>query len=125
MGRFAGKVALITGASSGIGAACAQRFAAEGAAVAIVARGAVALERVADDIRARGGRAQAYAGDVSDPDRCADIVDAAARDLGGIDILINNAGTNWRGPVEKRAPSELAQIIRVNLIAPIVLTNLV
>jgi short-subunit dehydrogenase len=124
MRRFEGKVALITGASAGIGAASARRFAAEGATIAIVARGAEALERVAAEIRAGGGDARTYPGDVSDPTRCAEIVEAVVRDLGGIDVLVNNAGANRRGPVETREPGELAQIVRVNLIAPIVLTRL-
>src|SRR6185369_16514014 len=124
MGRFDGKVVLITGASTGIGAACARRFATEGAAVALVARGADALTRVAREIDSTGARARAYPGDVSDPARCAEIVEAVAHDLGGIDVLVNNAGANKRGPVERREPDELAQIVRVNLIAPIVLTRL-
>jgi short-subunit dehydrogenase len=124
MGRFDGKVALITGASSGIGAASARRFAAEGAAVAMVARGAEALEKVAGGIRAAGGNARTYPGDVSNPARCSEIIEATVRDLGGIDVLVNNAGANKRGPVENREPSELAQIVAVNLVAPIVLTRL-
>jgi short-subunit dehydrogenase len=124
MGRFAGKVVLVTGASSGIGAASARLFGAEGASVALAARGVQALERVADEIRGKGGTARVFPADVSDPARCADVVEAVARELGGIDVLVNNAGWNKRGAVEQRDPADLAAIIQVNLIAPIVLSRL-
>ncbi len=122
--RFSGKVVLITGASSGIGAAAARQFAAEGAQVALVARTAAALERVADEIRAAGGAARAFPADVKDPAACASLLQAVADGFGGIDVLVNNAGANKRGLVEQRDVKDLANIIEVNLIAPIVLTRL-
>lgn len=122
--RFAGKVVLITGASAGIGSAVARRFAAEGASVALVARGADALEWVAGEIRGAGGVAQAYPADVRDHAACAGILAAVAERFGGIDVLVNNAGANRRGPVEAHDAAALASIIDVNLTAPIVLTRL-
>jgi len=122
--RFRGKVVLMTGASSGIGAAAARQFAAEGAQVALVARTAAALEHVAEEIRSAGGSARAFPTDVTDPAACTRMLQAVADAFGGIDVLVNNAGANKRGVVEQREVSELANIIEVNLIAPIVLTRL-
>jgi short-subunit dehydrogenase len=123
--RFSGRVALITGASSGIGAAAARQFAGEGAQVALVARTAATLERVAAAIRTGGGSARAFPADVKDPAACGALLQAVAETFGGIDILVNNAGANKRGLVEQRDVGELANIIEVNLIAPITLTRLV
>ena len=122
--RFSGKVVLITGASSGIGAAAARQFAAEGATVALVARTTETLQRVAADIGARGGAARAFPADVGDPTGCAVLLATVAEACGGIDILVNNAGANKRGPVEHSDPAELAHVVQVNLIAPIVLSRL-
>jgi short-subunit dehydrogenase len=123
--RFADKVVVITGASSGIGSAAARRFAAEGAHVALVARGAETLEWVAGEIRGSGGVARAYPADVRDRGACAALLAAVADAFGGIDVLVNNAGANHRGLVEDQNPDDLATIIAVNLTAPIVLSRLV
>ncbi|HEY8515130.1 MAG TPA: SDR family oxidoreductase [Candidatus Binatia bacterium] len=122
--RFAGKVVIVTGASSGIGSAAARQFAAEGASVALVARGAQTLEWVAGEIRGTGGVARAYPADVRDRAACEALLRDVADAFGGIDILVNNAGANHRGRVEDQRPEDLAQIIDVNLTAPIVLTRL-
>ncbi|MEW6271890.1 MAG: SDR family NAD(P)-dependent oxidoreductase [Thermodesulfobacteriota bacterium] len=122
--RFAGKVVVVTGASSGIGSAAARQFAAEGASVALVARGAQTLEWVAGEIRGTGGVARAYPADVRDRTACESLLRSVAEAFGGIDVLVNNAGANHRGPLESQRPEDLAQIIEVNLIAPIVLTRL-
>jgi len=124
--RFSDKVILITGASrpEGIGAAAAQRFADEGASVAITARGAAGLEVVAARIRDRGGKARAFPADVSDPAACEALLRTVDEAFGGLDVLVNNAGANTRGNVEKQDPIALANIIQVNLIAPIILTRL-
>lgn len=124
--RFADKVVIITGASraEGIGAAAAQRFADEGASVAITARGAAGLEAVAAGIRARGGKARAFPADLSDPAGCEAMLRAVDEAFGGFDVLVNNAGANARGNVENQDPAALANIIQVNLVAPIVLTRL-
>jgi hypothetical protein len=124
--RFSGKVVLITGASrpEGIGAAAAQRFADEGASVAITARGAAGLEAVATRIRDRGGNARAFPADLSAPAGCEAMLRAVDEAFGGFDVLVNNAGANTRGNVENQDPAALANIIQVNLVAPILLTRL-
>jgi len=92
MGMVEGKVALVTGAGSGIGEATALLFAAEGAAVAVLDRHAAAAERVADSIVAAGGTATAHAADVTDVEQMQAAVDAAVAAHGRIDIAHNNAG---------------------------------
>jgi short-subunit dehydrogenase len=123
--RFEGKVVVVTGASSGIGAAAARAFAAEGGHVVLAARSAAPLEQLAGEIVAAGGVALAVPVDVSDPDAPQRLLERAAQELGGIDVLINNAGANHRGAVETCTGAELAQIVAVNLTAPILLTRAV
>ncbi|MGH6659875.1 MAG: SDR family oxidoreductase, partial [Sphingomicrobium sp.] len=92
-GRLKGKVALVTGADSGIGRAVAALFAREGADIAILSLcehdDAAETKRI---VEAEGRRALTIAGDIGDKDFCANAVDRAARELGGLDILVNNAG---------------------------------
>jgi short-subunit dehydrogenase len=123
--RFEGKVVVVTGASSGIGAAAARAFAAEGGHVVLAARSAAPLEQIAGEIVAAGGVALAVPVDVSDPDAPERLLERAARELGGIDVLVNNAGANYRGAVETCTAEQLAQIVAVNLTAPILLTRAV
>ncbi|HEX4475395.1 MAG TPA: SDR family oxidoreductase [Polyangiaceae bacterium] len=123
--RFVGKIVVVTGASSGIGAASARAFAAEGGHVVVTARSAGPLERVAQDITLAGGKAVAIPTNVGDPQAAAALLERVARELGGIDVLVNNAGVNYRGPVEERKAEELAEIIAVNLTAPILLCRAV
>ena len=84
----------ITGAGSGIGEAMARRFAAEGFAVALSARGAESITRIADELTEAGGIARASATDVTDRDGVAHVAQAVADWRGGIDVLCNNAGLN-------------------------------
>lgn len=123
--RFEGKVVVITGASAGIGAAAARQFAAEGAAVALAARSAGPLEALAAELGRDGGRALAVPTDVGHPQSATRLLAHVAERFGGIDVLVNNAGANKRGPIERYTPEELAGVVQVNLTAPIVLTRLV
>src|ERR1700727_1374676 len=91
-----GRTVLITGGSSGIGAAAAKRIAEAGSQVVLVARTPENLEKVADDIRADGGTAHVYACDLTDTDAIAAMADTVLADLGGVDMLVNNAGKSIR-----------------------------
>ncbi|WP_269932320.1 SDR family oxidoreductase [Aminobacter sp. HY435] len=88
-----GKVAIVTGASSGIGRATARLFADQGASVVLAARGAAGLEALAREIRAEGGEALALAGDVKDEGFAHALVELATTEFGGLDIAFNNAGS--------------------------------
>ncbi|MGV9797515.1 SDR family oxidoreductase [Mycobacterium sp. NPDC003449] len=94
-----GKRILITGASSGIGEAAAEKFAARGAIVIAVARRQELLDALVDRIAQRGGDATAHAVDLSDLTAVDDLAATVERDLGGVDILINNAGRSIRRPL--------------------------
>ena len=94
-----GKRILVTGASSGIGEQGAVQLAAEGAHVVVTARRADLLDDVVDRIRDAGGEARAHACDLSDLGAVDELVAAVERDLGGVDILINNAGRSIRRPL--------------------------
>ena len=99
MDRLDGTVALVTGAGQGIGRGIALAFAAEGATVALVGRTRSKLEATCQEIEQRGGRARAYAGDVTDPARADRIVASVAAELGAPRILVNNAQDYAFGPI--------------------------
>jgi NAD(P)-dependent dehydrogenase (short-subunit alcohol dehydrogenase family) len=107
MAALHNKVAIVTGASSGIGRATAMLFAAEGAAVVLNARGKAALDDVVDAVRAQGGSAHAVVGDVSREETHQDLVAAAVGQFGGLDIAVNNAGAV--GPIKPLAEMDLAE----------------
>lgn len=92
MGRLTGKVAIITGGNSGVGAAMAKLFAAEGAKVVISARRAAALEQVAGEIKAAGGEVLAVPTDISQPEQAKALIQKTVDAFGKLDILVNNAG---------------------------------
>ncbi len=96
-GELAGKRALVTGSSSGLGEAIAKRLASEGARLVIHGRNAERAERVAAEIRAAGGEAHVAIGDLMRDDTAAAVADAAEAALGGVDILVNNAGGESAG----------------------------
>jgi short-subunit dehydrogenase len=124
-GRFLNRTVLITGASAGIGAATARQFAAEGAELVLAARTAGPLEELASQLRTSGARAIAVSADVGGLSDCQALVERTIAEFGGVDILVNNAGANFRGPLDDQHVADLAQIVAVNLTAPIVLTRLV
>ncbi|ABI75397.1 2,5-dichloro-2,5-cyclohexadiene-1,4-diol dehydrogenase LinC [Hyphomonas neptunium ATCC 15444] len=111
-----GKTIIITGASSGIGAAAARIFAAEGANVVLGARRAELLEQITKDISAHRGEAVFLAGDVEDSAYAADLVKLAESRFGGLDGAFNNAGvTGDMGPIPDMAESNWHKVIAVNL----------
>jgi NAD(P)-dependent dehydrogenase (short-subunit alcohol dehydrogenase family) len=114
--RFAGKVALVTGAGSGIGKAAALRLAAEGCAVGVLTHGADDAEAVAEEIRAKGGRALPLVADVGDETEMKTAMDQLVGDFGGLDFLFANAGINgvW-APIDDIAPDEWDRTIATNL----------
>ncbi len=123
-----GKGALVTGASKGLGAALAEELAGEGARVALVARGADELARVAARIRASGGEAHALPADVADKRAAHVIAGAAAALVGPIELLVHNAST--LGPVPLRSLldtdcEDLDRVLEVNLVGPFRLTKIV
>lgn len=111
-----GKVALVTGASRGIGEAIAIAYAKQGANVAIAARSMDDLERVAKEIEATGRKALALSCDVTDPAQCDDVVGRTISELGGLDILVNNAGgTKFMAPLVDTRRDGWDKAIRLNL----------
>jgi short-subunit dehydrogenase len=120
---FKDKTVIVTGASEGIGAAAARKFAAAGANLMLVARTKRNLEAVAEEISDRC-KVQIFAMDVSDPAACVDLFKKTEFEFGRIDVLVNNAGNHSRGPVEDVSPENLGRMIDVNLKAPIMLSRL-
>jgi NAD(P)-dependent dehydrogenase (short-subunit alcohol dehydrogenase family) len=116
MDVLANKVAVVTGASSGIGHAAARLFAKEGAAVVVAARRRTELDDLVDSIVAEGGQAMALAGDVCDEAFAKALVDVAVKNFGGLDIAFNNAATlGAMGPVPDMSQTEWDHVITTNL----------
>jgi NADP-dependent 3-hydroxy acid dehydrogenase YdfG len=116
IGRLDQTVALVTGASSGIGAATAEALAAAGAAVAIAARRKDRLESVAEHIRGAGGTALVLHADVADGEQAEAVVEQTVAELGRLDTLVNNAGVMLLGPVVGAPLEEWQEMVQVNLL---------
>ena len=124
-GELTGKVAIVTGASRGIGAAIARRFAAEGAAVAIVARTvdpggklAGSLQETAELIRAAGGTCHMIQADLADPEGRTHIIPETVAKFGRLDILVNNAAWARFIPITEVTPRQMHLALQMNLLAP-------
>ncbi|MCU6455385.1 3-hydroxybutyrate dehydrogenase [Sphingomonas sp. A2-49] len=114
-----GKTALVTGSTSGIGLAYARAFAAEGASVVINGFGdAAAIEVIRAELAGASGAAALYdPADMTKPDQIAALVDRAARETGGVDIAVNNAGIQHVSPIESFPDDRMEAIIRINLLS--------
>src|SRR4051794_11980939 len=113
--RLDGRVAVVTGASSGLGVAFAKALAEAGADVALGARRADRLQDTKALVEAAGRRCIAVATDVADPAACQALVDAAVEQLGRVDILVNNAGIGTAVPATRETPEQFRQVVDVNL----------
>ena len=115
-GELSGKVALVTGAGSGIGKAAAVRFAAEGAKVGVLSRTFEEVEETAREIEALGGEAMPLGADIAVPGAVKSAVAGLAERFGGLDVVFANAGINgvW-APIDELTPEEWAKTVSINL----------
>ncbi len=118
-----GTVALVTGASSGIGEATAVSLAGLGAAVALVARRTDRLNALADRLRADGATAVAITADITDQAQAGSAVEQTANELGRLDTLVNNAGVMLLGPVLEAPVEEWDRMVRINLLGLLYCTH--
>lgn len=112
---LAGKVAIVTGASSGLGVAFATGLAEAGADIAICARRADKLEDTRAQVEALGRRCLAVRADVANPEDCNQVVQETVERLGRVDVLINNAGIGTAVPATREAPDDFRRVIDINL----------
>ncbi|MBD0695736.1 SDR family oxidoreductase [Streptomyces sp. CBMA123] len=112
---LAGRVAVVTGASSGIGAASAEKLAALGARVVVLARRADRLAELVERIEKNGGRAVAIAADVTDVEALKAVAERVEQEFGGADLLLNNAGVMLPAPIEELATDQWKQQIDLNI----------
>src|SRR4051794_14453668 len=113
--KLDGKVAIVTGASSGLGVAFAEALADAGADIAICARRVEKLEETRKKVEATGRRCIAVKADVAKPDDCQRVVDETVEQLGKVDVLINNAGIGTAVPATREDPDEFRKVIDINL----------
>jgi NADP-dependent 3-hydroxy acid dehydrogenase YdfG len=123
MGSLDGSRAVITGASSGIGEATALAMAREGAVVALAARRKDRVDALAEQIAGDGGSAHPFQVDVGDEDAARSLIEDAAAAMGGLDVLVNNAGVMLLGPVEGADTQEWRTMVDVNLLGLLYCTH--
>ena len=124
MSKLANKVAVVTGASKGIGAGIARALAAEGAAVVVnYASSKAGADKVVSDIEQAGGRAIAVQGDVSKADQAQGLVDAAVDAFGGLDVLVNNSGVYELTPLEALTEDQYRRMFDVNVLGLLLTTQ--
>jgi 3-oxoacyl-[acyl-carrier protein] reductase len=124
MNNLQGKVALVTGASKGIGAGIALELASRGAAVAVnYASSQQGADQVVAKIKAAGGKAIAVQGDVANPDAIGPMINTVVRELGPISILVNNAGIYEFGPIETITPEHFRKQFDVNVLGLLLTTQ--
>ena len=116
MQRFSGKTVIVTGGGGGIGGAACQRFASEGANVAVFDMNLASAEKVAAAIATAGGKAQAFACDITQRDQVDAAVAATQAAFGSVDVLVNNAGWDIFKPFTKTVPAEWEKLIAINLV---------
>lgn len=123
MGQLDGKVAAVTGASSGIGEATALALAAEGCAVSLAARRKDRIDDLAGRIEADGGKALAIETDVADEGSANSFVTSTNKELGGLDVLVNNAGVMLLGPMAGADTEEWRRMVNVNVLGLLYCTH--
>ncbi len=124
MGKLAGKVAVVTGASKGIGAGIARSLAAEGASVVVnYATSKAGADKVVASIKAAGGKAVAVAGDVSRAEGAKGIIDAAIEIFGKLDILVNNSGVYEFAPLSAVTEESFHRLFNVNVLGLLLTTQ--
>jgi NADP-dependent 3-hydroxy acid dehydrogenase YdfG len=123
MAKLDGKVAVITGASSGIGEATAEALAAEGATVVVAARREDRLEDLVERIEGNGSRALAVSGDVTDENQAHDLIRKAKEEFGRVDIVVNNAGVMLLSRVERSLSDEWRQMFNINVLGLLYVTD--
>jgi NADP-dependent 3-hydroxy acid dehydrogenase YdfG len=120
---MADRVAVVTGASSGIGAATARALAGEGFAVALAARREDRINDLADEIATGGGKAIAIPTDVADPDSARSLIETAQSELGSLDVLVNNAGVMLLGPILGSELAHWQRMVDVNVLGLLYCTH--
>ena len=125
MDRLSNEVAVVTGASSGIGAATARELARRGARVVLAARRSEQLHTQEQAIVAAGGKAVWIPTDMTDRQQLSRLVEGAEAAFGPVGVLVNNAGVYWARSVVETAPEELAELLDVNLLGAMLLTRAV
>ncbi|MFA1621347.1 glucose 1-dehydrogenase [Rhizobium mongolense] len=124
MGKLAGKVAVVTGGSKGIGAAIAKALAAEGAQVVVnYASSKAGADAVVQTITAAGGKAIAVQGDVSKAEQAQGLVDAAVKEFGQLDVLVNNSGVYEFAPIEQVTEEQYRRMFDVNVLGVLLSTQ--